>query len=125
MNIHTGYEATVSDICEMFGLTPRAVRYYEAKGLITVERSRLNHRIYSLRARDRLGLISALRRAGVSLRDIRDLLDEREAAGGAQAGRAVRLLRERLRSLDVQRRGVEAALQRFERPAEALARAPA
>lgn len=71
----------LSDACRLFGLTPRAIRFYEEKGLIEAHRDRLNHRYYDGWARQRLAWISRLRSVSLSLRDIRQVLDADQRAG--------------------------------------------
>lgn len=77
----------LSDACRLFGLTPRAIRFYEEKGLIEAHRDRLNHRYYDGWARQRLAWISRLRSVSLSLRDIRQVLeaDQRSGAGSETA----------------------------------------
>src|SRR5690606_9445453 len=60
------------------GLTARALRYYEEVGLVEADRDRLNCRRYDERAMDRLRLIAQFRQAGLDVRDIRLILDQRE-----------------------------------------------
>ncbi|MCC7267409.1 MAG: MerR family transcriptional regulator, partial [Caulobacteraceae bacterium] len=75
----------------MFRMTPRALRFYEAKGLVRTERNEVGWRYYSPDARRRLGWIADLRAAGVSLPDIADVLEADEASGAR-----ARLAREKL-----------------------------
>lgn len=72
--------ATVSATAAEFGLTARALRYYEERGLIEVARDRLNARHFGPGARARLQWIKRLRSAGVTIKDIREVL-EREDKG--------------------------------------------
>lgn len=74
-SIHTFPRLSLAEAKGVFGLTARALRYYEAEGLITTVRDRQNGRQYDLTARRRLGWIAPLRRAGVSLAGIRRILD--------------------------------------------------
>ena len=47
---------TIRQMCEAFGVTPRTLRFYEARELIFPER-RGQHRLYDRRDRARLTLI--------------------------------------------------------------------
>jgi DNA-binding transcriptional MerR regulator len=73
--------ARMSDLSRMWGVTPRALRFYEECGLIDADRDRRNRRLYDRKAVDRLQLIVELRKAGVGLNDIREVLS---AEGDAQ-----------------------------------------
>lgn len=64
----------ISELSELYGLTPRAIRYYEAAGLIDPTRDRLNRRRFDDRARQRLLLIARLRRAGLGIPAVREVL---------------------------------------------------
>ncbi|MCL5045674.1 MAG: MerR family DNA-binding transcriptional regulator [Actinobacteria bacterium] len=67
---------TIADLAAEFGITPRAIRYYEEMGLLDPQRSpETQQRLYDRRDRARLKLILRGRRFGFSLREIKDLLD--------------------------------------------------
>ena len=65
---------TIRDLAKEFGLTTRAIRFYEAKDLISPQR-RGTTRLYTRRDRARLGLIVRGKNLGFSLEDIREFLD--------------------------------------------------
>lgn len=65
---------TISQLAREFGVTPRALRFYEDKDLLHPARDGMN-RVYSYRDRARLILILRGKRLGLSLADIRDILD--------------------------------------------------
>lgn len=65
---------TIRDMCEAFDVTPRTLRFYEAKELIFPHRDG-QKRLYSKRDRARLKLILRGKRFGFSLEEIRQLLD--------------------------------------------------
>jgi DNA-binding transcriptional MerR regulator len=69
-NIHHLPRLGMSGAMRLFGLTARALRFYEEKGLVEARRDRLNARYYDPVARGRLEWIARLRKAGVSLPDI-------------------------------------------------------
>lgn len=65
-----------------YGLTPRALRFYEQVGLVDSRRDRLNVRSYEGPARRRLSWISTLRKAGVTLRRIQAALEAEDEESG-------------------------------------------
>ena len=81
----------LANAMRLYGLTARALRFYEERGLIEARRDRLNARYYDPDARRRLDWIAPLRRAGVSLEEIRDVLraEDEDGRGQEQALRAV------------------------------------
>ena len=65
---------TIRELCDMFDVTPRTLRFYEQKELLFPER-RGTRRLFTRRDRARLKLILKGKRFGVSLEEIRQLLD--------------------------------------------------
>lgn len=65
---------TVTELADEFNITPRAIRFYETKGLLDPQRVG-NTRVYSYRDRARLKLILRAKRLGFSLVDIREYLE--------------------------------------------------
>ncbi len=65
---------TVTDLARELGITARALRFYEDKGLITPHRVGAT-RIYTARERARMILVLRGKRLGFSLREIKDYLD--------------------------------------------------
>ncbi len=65
---------TIREMCDTFGVTPRTLRFYEAKELLSPLRKG-QKRLYNNRDRARLKLIQRGKRFGFSLEDIRQLLD--------------------------------------------------
>jgi DNA-binding transcriptional MerR regulator len=65
---------TVTELAHELGMTARAVRFYEDKGLITPQRAGTT-RVYSARDRARMILILRGKRLGFSLSAIKDYLD--------------------------------------------------
>lgn len=65
---------SIGEMCDDFGVTARALRFYEDEKLIAPER-RGTSRLYTDRDRARLTWILRGKRVGFSLNDIRELLD--------------------------------------------------
>ena len=70
---------SISDLAREFALTTRAIRFYEDEGLLAPRRSGRS-RIYGERERVRIKLILRGKRLGLSLSEIRELLDLYEAS---------------------------------------------
>lgn len=68
---------SIGDLGEEFGVTARALRYYEMKGLLRPER-RGQTRLYSANDRARLALVLRGKRVGFALDEIKALLDLHE-----------------------------------------------
>ncbi len=67
---------TISELANEFGITPRAIRYYEEVGLLSSHRnSPTGHRHYTARDRGRLKLILRGKRFGYSLAELSDVLN--------------------------------------------------
>lgn len=67
-------EMTIRQMCDQFDITPRTLRFYEARELIFPKR-RGQHRLYSRADRARVTLILRGKRFGFSLEQIRQLLE--------------------------------------------------
>ncbi len=130
---------TIRQLCQEFKCTPRALRFYEDKGLLTPARDGMN-RVYSYKDRARLILILRGKRVGLSLQEIReilelygehdeamqqnahslkkfkekivDLLDLYEVGDNcaAQNARSLAKFRERILALEVQRKDIDDAI---------------
>ncbi len=69
-------EYSISELAAEFGITPRAIRYYEEVDLITPHRnSKTTQRMYNRRDRARLKLILRGKRFGFPLAEIREMID--------------------------------------------------
>jgi DNA-binding transcriptional MerR regulator len=102
---------TITQLCRQSGTTPRALRYYEEKGLLSPRR--INQaRVYSHREKVRLQLILQGRRAGFTLREVRDLFDTYDKGGrDAQRVRALPLFKAQLAALTQRRAEIADALE--------------
>lgn len=102
---------TISDLAAEFGVTARALRFYEDEGLIAPKRQGLA-RIYSRRDRARLAWILRGKRVGFSLAEIREMIDLYDKDGGAVQQRrvAIQKCRERIDLLERQRLDIDATI---------------
>jgi len=65
---------SIGDLAQEFGISPRAIRFYEDQGLLSPQRLGSN-RVYRHRDHARLVLILRGKRLGFSLFDIKEMLD--------------------------------------------------
>ena len=102
---------TIGQMCTEFGVTPRTLRFYEAKELLSPIRVG-QKRLYTRRCRARLKLILQGKRFGFSLEDIRQLLDLYDIGDQqvTQIARTYALAQERLRAMEAQRDELTAAI---------------
>ena len=106
---------TISELAREFPVTPRALRFYEDKGLLQPTRDGLN-RVYSTRDRARLKLILQGKSVGFSLSDIREILDLYTLEGHrAQLKLSLKKSREQIKNLEKQREDIEAALETLQK----------
>jgi len=75
---------TISELAREFDLTTRAIRFYEDCGLIAPQRSGRN-RIYAARDRTRLKLTLRGKRLGLTLAEVKELVDMYESPRDTQA----------------------------------------
>ena len=103
---------TIREMCDEFNVTPRTLRFYEAKELIFPIRTG-QKRIYTHQDRGRLKLILQGKRFGFALEDIRQLLnlynlgDQRYT----QYLRTIEKARERLKTMISQRDELSEAIE--------------
>lgn len=102
---------SISDLSTEFGVTARALRFYEDEGLIAPER-RGTSRIYSQRDRARLAWILRGKRVGFSLGEIREMIDLYDIGDGRQVQKATTIARcrERMALLQSQKHDIDAAI---------------
>ena len=77
----------ITELCKEFGISPRALRFYEDKGLLAPRRVN-GTRVYTRRDRARLSLILRAKAIGSSLAEIKHYLDLYGAHG---EGRTVQM----------------------------------
>lgn len=102
---------SITELCAEFGVTARALRFYEDEGLISPQR-RGTQRIYSQRDRARLAWILRGKRVGFSLADIREMIDLYDLGDGRRLQREVTLERctTKIEALQAQKRDIDAAI---------------
>jgi DNA-binding transcriptional MerR regulator len=102
---------TISDLAREFGITPRTIRYYEDQGLLQPRREG-RMRIYGRADRARLKLTLRGKRLGLSLAQIKELIDMYDGRhdSAPQLRRFLSVLEERRRTLEQQRSDIEAVL---------------
>jgi DNA-binding transcriptional MerR regulator len=127
-----GATFTIADLAREFDITPRAIRFYEDQGILAPARAGSGglRRIYSARDRTRLKLTLRGKRLGLSLLQIRELIDMYESPkdAAAQARRFLKVLQQHRAALEQQREDIEVTLaeiaQHEARCRKLLAQAP-
>ena len=109
---------TISELAREFGVTPRAIRFYEDQGLLSPARGGSGGRVRLYAARDRTRLKLTLRgkRLGLALAEIRDLVDMYDTPkdSGAQMQRFLAVLAQHRVTLEQQREDIRVALAEIE-----------
>ena len=102
---------TISELAREFGVTPRALRFYEDKDMLHPARDGMT-RVYSNRDRARLTIIVRLKRLGLPLADIREILDLYVLDDGQRAQMRMSLdkFRKQVKELEIQRGDIDTAL---------------
>lgn len=118
---------TITELAHELAVTPRAIRFYETKGLIKPRRVG-STRVYSHRDRARMLIILRGKRLGFSLAEIREYLNlyDADPKHKEQLERLLDGVRKRTELLEDQRRDLELALNELreieEQTLEAMAR---
>lgn len=99
----------IADLAKEFGISTRAIRFYEAKGLIEPERVG-GTRVFRRRDRARLILILRGKRLGFSLRDISEYLALYDADRGQQVTLLTELVDQRLTLLERQMQDLQTTM---------------
>ena len=101
----------IREMCDAFDVTPRTLRFYEAKELLFPIREG-QKRLFTKRDRARLKLILRGKRFGFSLEEIRQLLDLYHMDDGqlAQLSKSYELARKHLIDMETQKAELEEAI---------------
>jgi len=108
-------EYSIGDLAREFDVTPRAIRFYEDHGLLAPRRAG-QRRIYSPRDRTRLKLTLRGKRLGLTLSEIRELIDMYEPGRDErpQLERFLAVLAAHRATLEQQRADLEAQLSELQ-----------
>ena len=105
---------TITELAREFDITPRAIRFYEDQGLISPRREGAGGRtrVYGARDRTRLKLTLRGKRLGLTLSEIRDLVDMYESPkdSAAQLTSFLAVLDRHRQSLEQQREDIDVTL---------------
>ena len=102
---------TITELAQEFDITPRAIRFYEDMGLLMPGRAGRN-RVYSQRDRTRLKLTLRGKRLGLSLQEIKQLVEMYDSPSDTapQLKAFLAVLAEHRRQLELQREDLEITL---------------
>ncbi len=102
---------TIREMCDAFDVSPRTLRFYEAKELLCPIRLG-TRRLFTKQDRARLRLILRGKRFGFSLEEIRQLLDmyDRDGSNEAQLLRTYDIAKDRLARMEAQRAELDVAI---------------
>lgn len=109
---------TISELAREFDITARAIRFYEDQGLLSPSRegSGGRNRVYSARERTRLKLTLRGKRLGLTLAEIKSLVDMYESPKDTQAQMRsfLEVLARHREKLEQQRADIENALREID-----------
>ncbi len=106
---------TIGELAQEFGVTTRAIRFYEDQGLLSPARNG-QARVYSVRDRVRLKLVLRGKRLGFSLGEIGGMLDlyDADPSEVGQLQYFVSKLDERRAQLNQQQQDIEVTLKELD-----------
>lgn len=105
---------TIGELAREAGVTLRALRFYQSKGLLTPQRNGAT-RLFTADDRDRLALILQGKRLGFTLHEIREMLAARDRGNTHVLPINRKKCVEQINLLERQRREIEAALTELRR----------
>ena len=108
-------EYSISELAHEFDVTARAIRFYESEGLLAPRREG-QRRIYTPRDRTRLKLTLRGKRLGLTLSEIREIVDMYDSGGDErpQLEKFLAVLEAHKRQLEQQREDIDAQLSEIE-----------
>ena len=115
-NLGTGEAAeglfSITELADELGVTPRAIRFYEAKGLLEPQRAGAT-RVYTHRDRARLQIILRGKRLGFSLALVQKYLDlyDADPTQKVQMQHLLAGARQRIAELEAQRQDLELTIE--------------
>jgi len=109
--------ARIGDVARRFGLTLRALRFYEDKGLIAPRREG-STRLYSQQDVARLKLVVLGRKAGFSLREVKQILDLHESMSARQLRTLIEKSERQLVRLEKRRAEIDEAMEELRAAAD-------
>tara|TARA_R110000868_G_scaffold237132_4_gene491351 strand:+ start:92652 stop:93038 length:387 start_codon:yes stop_codon:yes gene_type:complete len=114
---------TIRAMCDDYDVTPRTLRFYEAKELLFPIREG-QKRLFTRRDRARLKLILRGKRFGFSLEEIRQLLDLYDMGDQQQTqlARTYGVAKDRLRMMEAQRAELDTAITELKEQMDWVAR---
>jgi DNA-binding transcriptional MerR regulator len=106
---------TIAELAREFDITARAIRFYEDQGLLSPSREGVGgrNRVYTPRDRTRLKLTLRGKRLGLTLSEIKSIVDMYESPKDtrAQIDRFLGVLANQRQTLEQQRADIEMALE--------------
>ena len=106
---------TIAELAREFDITARAIRFYEDQGLLSPMREGVGgrNRVYTPRDRTRLKLTLRGKRLGLTLSEIKSIVDMYESPKDTQAqiNRFLGVLGQQRLTLEQQRADIEMALE--------------
>ena len=115
---------TIGDLAREFGVTLRALRFYEDRGLLSPRREGLV-RIYDAADRERLSVILKGKQLGFTLTEIRAMLAEERSGNGPALNLKLSLdqIEDQIQHLEQQKKEIEEALAELQARRAGLAAA--
>lgn len=105
---------TITDLSREFDITPRTIRFYEDQGLLMPKREGNGgrNRVYSARERTKLKLALRGKRLGLSLSDIKNLIEMYSSPKdtGSQLQQFITVLAQHRAALEQQREDIDVLL---------------
>ena len=99
---------TVGQVARRTGLTPKAIRLYESRGLLPVaERTSAGYRTYTDRDIDLLRFVRQAKTLGMRLDEVKEIIDFQQE-GAQPCGMVIELVDRRLREIDKTLRDLKA-----------------